>query len=67
MYALAAQRETALQEKVLQLEKAVEQKLAQVLELTQQNEALKYQLAWLVQQVFGRKSEESKNPDPASK
>jgi transposase len=65
-YARAAQRETALQEKILQLERAVEQQSAQVLDLTQQNEALKYQIAWLVQQVFGRKSEESKNPDPAN-
>lgn len=65
-YARSVPMETALQEKVLQLEKALEQKSAQVLELTQQNEALKFQLAWLVQLVFGRKSEESKNLAPTN-
>ena len=59
-YTRAALREMGLQERVLQLEKAVEEKSAQILELTQKNDALKFQIDWLVQQVFGRKSEESK-------
>ncbi|MFH1136715.1 MAG: IS66 family transposase [Pseudomonadota bacterium] len=57
----------ALQEEAAGLKKALEEKTTQVLELTQQLEALKSHLVWLAQQVFGRKSEESKKTEPTEK
>ena len=66
-YTRSALREITLQEKISQLEKVVAEKSTQINELTQQNDALKYRLTWLLQQVFGRKSEKSQDTNKDNK
>lgn len=63
LHARAIEREAAWKQRVEQLERIVREQAAQIVELTRENEALKARVAWLEQQVFGRKSEQT--PDAA--
>ena len=56
-HARAAERQEAWKAKTLQLELIVRQQEATIAEQSQQLEALKARVAWLTQQVFGRKTE----------
>ncbi|MCL0079241.1 IS66 family transposase [Dehalococcoidia bacterium] len=57
----AVERETVWKEKAQQLQQLVLQQKVQITELNQQIEALKAKVAWLQQQMFGRKSEQTKD------
>ena len=59
----AIQRESEWKEKACQYEKITKQQELKIAELTQENEALKAKIAWLQQQLFGRKSEQTKKED----
>ena len=59
MHARAVQREAVASAKVQQLEQIVRDQQTQIADLTRQLEALKAKVAWLQQQVFGRKSEQT--------
>ena len=56
-YTHAAQREAVLKAKVQQLKTILRQRDATITEQNQQIEVLKARIAWLTQQVFGRKTE----------
>lgn len=58
-HARAVQREAAARAEVQRLQQIVRDQRIQIAELTQQLEALKAKVAWLKQQVFGRKSEQT--------
>ncbi|GFP37959.1 hypothetical protein HKBW3S44_01639, partial [Candidatus Hakubella thermalkaliphila] len=67
----AVERQAIWKEKAQELEQMVRQQEAQITELIQQNEtltqqiqALKAKVAWLQQQMFGRKSEQTKDLVP---
>ena len=60
MHARAVEREALWKEKAQHLEAVVRRQEAQLREQAGQIEALTAQVAWLQQQVFGRKSEERK-------
>ncbi len=64
LHARAVEREAAWKEKAGQLEQIVRDQAAQIAELTRENDALKARVAWLEQQVFGRKSEQTRNATP---
>ena len=57
----ANQQVQLLEQRIEQLEAELAQKSNLVNELNQQIDALKYQLVWMAQQIFGRKSEASKD------
>ena len=65
-HARAVERQEAWKTKALQLESLVRQQQATISEQSQQMEALKARVAWLAQQVFGRKTEASGNKLPDS-
>jgi hypothetical protein len=60
-YTQVSQRELLLERKVKQLEAECDQQLRFVDELNQQIDALKYQLVWMAQQLFGKKTETLKS------
>ena len=60
MHVRAMQRESTLREKVRELEKRVVLRVAKINDLEEQNEALKAKLSLMQQQLFGRKSEQTK-------
>ena len=60
MHARAVEREALWKETAQPLEAVVRRQEVQLREQAEQIEALKAKVAWLQQQVFGRKSEESK-------
>jgi transposase len=60
-YTQVSQRELLLERRVKQLEAECDQHLRFVDELTQQIDALKYQLVWMAQQLFGKKTETLKS------
>ena len=65
-YNAAQQQIIVLEQRIGQLEAELSEKSILCNELNQQIEALKYQLVWMAQQIFGSKSEASKtdeNPD----
>ena len=64
MHARAVERETALKERIRQLEDIVREQQKQIAEQDQQIQTLRAKVAWLAQQVFGRKSEKTKAPTP---
>lgn len=55
------QQVETLELRIKQIEAELSQKSSLVNELNQQIDALKYQLIWMAQQIFGRKSETSKS------
>ena len=59
LHARAVEREAAARAEVQRLKQIVRDQQAQIAELTQQLEALGAKVAWLQQQVFGRKSEQA--------
>jgi len=62
-HARATERQEAWKAKALQLESIVRQQEAMIAEQSQQLEALKARVAWLSQQVFGRKTESTTYTD----
>ncbi len=64
LHARAVEREAAWKDKAQRLEEVVRRQQAQIAELTREVEAAKARIAWLEQQVFGRKSEQCPRPDP---
>lgn len=65
-HARAIKREGLLKEKVLRLKRRSSTQKTKILEQKLQIEKLKAHLAWLQQQVFGRKTEETKPPSAES-
>lgn len=59
-YNAARQQILVLEQRIAQLETELTEKSTLCDELNQQIDALKYQLVWMVKQIFGRKSEASK-------
>jgi transposase len=59
-YNAARQQIVALERRIAQLEAELSEKSILCNEFSQQIDALKYQLVWMAQQIFGRKSEASK-------
>ena len=62
-HARALERQEAWKAKAKQLESLVRQQEAMIAEQSQQLEALKARVAWLTQQVFGRKAESMTDTD----
>jgi hypothetical protein len=60
-YTQVSQRELLLERRLTQLEAECDQHHRFVDELTQQIDALKYQLVWMAQQLFGKKTETLKS------
>lgn len=63
-HARALERATAWGKKARHLEKLARKQQVQIVELTQQNEALSAKVSQLQKQVFGRKSEQTKSATP---
>lgn len=61
-HARAVAREAVWGKRALQAEHTVRQQTAQLAEEYQQIEALKAKIVWLQQQLFGRKTEQTKSP-----
>ncbi len=71
MHARAVERETILKQRVGELEERCARQEERIKELLEANEKLQARVAWLEQQLFGRKSEQTgpaagENPDDAS-
>ena len=64
-HARATEREAVWKDKAVRLERVVREQSARIAELTQQLETDRARVAWLEQQVFGRKSEQTRDEDPA--
>ncbi len=64
LHARAVEREAAWKHKAQELEQIVRRQQAQIAELTQELETTRARIAWLEQQVFGRKSEQVADPSP---
>lgn len=64
LHARATEREAAWKDKAQRLEQVVRRQQAQIAELTGELQASKARIAWLEQQVFGRKSEQCPKPEP---
>ena len=64
LHARAVEREAAWKEKAGQLERTVRDQAARIAELSRENETLKARVTWLEQQVFGRKSERTRDATP---
>ena len=62
-HARASERETGLKQQVHQLEATLRQRVAQVAQLSRENEELQAKVAWLERQVFGNKSEKKQDTD----
>lgn len=62
MHARAVERETVLKQRVCELEECCARQEERIRELLQTNEKLRARVAWLEQQLFGRKSEQTKGP-----
>ncbi|MBI5242345.1 MAG: IS66 family transposase [Elusimicrobia bacterium] len=60
LHARAVERESVLKERVDELEKTVRQQEIRIAEQAEEIENLKAQRAWLKQQLFGQKSEQTK-------
>ncbi|MHC4406939.1 MAG: IS66 family transposase [Planctomycetota bacterium] len=65
LHARAVEREAVWRKKAAELERVVRQQQAKITELTRQLEAARARIAWLAQQVFGRKSEQTRDRDTA--
>ncbi len=61
-HARAVQREAVWKQEALALREVARRQQTQIKELNQQVEALKARVGWLQQQLFGRKSEQIKEP-----
>lgn len=67
MHARACERETRWKQRAHELEAALGEREGHLSKLSKENEELKAKLAWLQQQLFGRKSEKKKgSPDSGS-
>jgi len=62
MHARAAGREAVLKQRVCELEERCARQEERITELLQVNEKLRARVAWLEQQLFGRKSEHTEPP-----
>ncbi len=60
MHARAVERETVLKQRVCELEERCVRRGVRIKELLEVNEKLQARVAWLEQQLFGRKSEQTK-------
>ena len=63
-HARAVEREAAWKQKAQELERIVCEQSVHIAELTRQREANQARVAWLEQQVFGRKSEQTQDVEP---
>ncbi len=64
LHARATEREAAWKDKAQGLEQVVRGRQAQIAKLTGELEAAKARIAWLENQVLGRKSEQCPGPEP---